>query len=423
MSVTQGGRRSLPGAAVIKRQLSVGIGIVLARACGFVTGAIVARRLGPHGFGQYTLAFTVFGSLLQLSSFADTWLVSRWGPHEHAQGVMGAVWRLKRDALLLLLTGAVLMGAVVAASGQVETATLAAVLLGVVAAGLGGYTTALAAVGQAERRFRLYSIAVAGPPALILTTTAIVATTRSADPIAFVVAMLLSYVPFAWYAARLIRARAAVPPLDLRRDLLSFGGWVTVGTVFYAVFQRIDVFFLGTFRTVSDVGQYGAAVRLSAVGALGASIVGAALMPSGSRGETWTDPVARRRYLEEAGLAAVGIASAVGGVILIAPWLIVRVFGGEYSSAINAARILLLGQLVLGVQQPYYFALYGLDGRRWIAGISLAQLALAIAAGAWLSKTFGLEGAAWSNTLTYIAGAIGVTVFLLPRLRKADSPA
>ena len=422
MSVPVGGWRALPGLAVVRRQLSVGVGIVAARACGFVAGAIVARKLGPEGFGQYTLAFTVFASLLQLTSFADTWLVSRWGPAGRQPGVLAAVWRLKRDAAAAIAIGSFIIAVAVVLMGAVTTNTAIAMLLGVIAAALGSFTTALAALAQAESRFGLYTFAVAGPPALILGTTAALAAWPGAGPVTFVAVMVLSYVPVALYGLRTLAKRSGSPVSGLRTDLLTFGGWVTVGTVFYAVFQRIDVFFLGIFRSVSDVGQYGAAVRLSALGALGASIVGAALMPIGSRAETWADLASRRTYLQEASLAALGIAGVLGVAVVFTPWLIVRVFGEQYSASIAAAQILLAGQLVLGAQLPYYFALYAFDGRRWIAGISLAQLATAAVSGAVLSRYFGLAGAAWSNAITYVVGALGVLIFLLPRLRREAAP-
>jgi len=171
---------------------------------------------------------------------------------------------------------------------------------------------------------------------------------------------------------------------------------------------------------VTEVGHYGAAVRLSGIGALGASIAGAALMPLGSLAATWRDPVARRAYVRESGVAVFGIIMCIGFAIALAPWLMSRVFGEAYAAAVPATRVLLLGQLVLGAQLPFYFALYALDGQRWIAFISISQLATALVSGALLASRFGVTGAAWSNALTYIVGAIAVALYLVPRVRDRE---
>jgi O-antigen/teichoic acid export membrane protein len=409
--------------AVAKRQLSVGVGIVAARIFGFVTGAITARSLGPDGFGRYTLAFTIFASLLQLTSFADTWLISRWGHAEQRRAVLATVWRIKAETIVVMVGGFILFALGAVATHTYDAASLLPALLAVLTAGAGGLTTALAAIGQAERRFRLYTIAIAGPSLLAALGSALLAAAKVQRPTVFVFVLLASYLAVAMYATVTLRQSPAQQVAALRSDILSFGGWVTIGTVFYALFQRIDLFLLGSLRSVTEVGHYGAAVRLSGIGALGASIAGAALMPLGSRVATWRDPAARRAYVRESGVAVFGIILCIGLAIALAPWLMSRVFGEAYAEAVPAARVLLLGQLVLGAQLPFYFALYALDGRRWIAFISISQLATALVSGALLASRFGVTGAAWSNALTYIVGAIAVALYLVPRLRNRQREA
>jgi O-antigen/teichoic acid export membrane protein len=409
--------------AVAKRQLSVGVGIIAARIFGFASGAIIARSVGPGGFGLYSLAFTIFTSLLQLTSFADTWLVSRWGHAEQRPAVLAAVWRVKAEAALVMIAGSMLVAVGALATHAYYVAALLPALLAVLTAGAGGLTAALGAIGQAEQRFRLYTVAVAGPPLLTVLGSALLAAAKVQSPTAFMVALLASYFPLATYAVVILLRSSARNRAALRSDILSFGGWVTVGTVFYAVFQRIDLFLLGAFRSVTEVGQYGAAVRLSGMGALGASIVGAALMPLGSRTATWREPAARREYVRESGIAVLGIISCIGLAIALTPWLVSRVFGEAYAAAVPAARVLLAGQLVLGVQLPFYFALYALNGRRWIAFTSFAQLVTALVTGTLLARRFGATGAACSNALTYLVGAIAVALYLLLKFRNRERTA
>lgn len=408
--------------SVARRQLSVGVGIVAARACGFVTGAVVARGLGVGGFGRYTVAFTVFSSLLQLTSFADTWLVSRWADAEQRPAIVASVRRVKLEVALATCAAAALFSLLALSVHRFGGATLAPVALAVATAAAASFTTTLAAVGQAERNVPLFTAAVAAPPLLTLIASAATAAARVDRPLAFIAALLVGYAPLAVSGARLMRDRPIQPTRSMRVDILAFGGWVTLGTIFYAVFQRVDVFFLSSARPVSDVGLYGAAVRLSAVGALGASIVSTALMPVGSLAATWRSARERRAYVRESVIAISGIAACLAIGIAITPLLVTRVFGAAFADAVPAARVLLTGQLVLGAQMPFYFALYALGGQRWIAAISFAQLATACLGGWLLIRPFGIIGAAWSNTLTYFVGAIGVAWFLGSIPPAAEAP-
>lgn len=368
----------------------------------------MARSLGVAGFGRYTVAFTIFSSLLQLTSFADTWLISRWENRGDQLAILASVRRVKTEAGFAACAAVIAFALLAASFDWFDRTTLLSVVLAVVTAAAASFSSTLAAIGQAERNIARYTAAVAAPPLLTLLASMAAASGRISTPLVYIAALLVGYAPLAVAATRLMRDGASRPPLSMRADILAFGGWVTIGTIFYAVFQRIDIFFLGIVRPVSEVGLYGAAVRLSAIGALAASIVSAALMPIGSRATTWRGVHERRAYLRESLLAIGGVAACLALTIAITPLLITRVFGAAYAGSIPAARVLLLGQLTLGAQMPFYFALYALGGQRWIASISLAQLATACIAGLLMVQRFGMIGAAWSNVLTYAVGAVGV---------------
>ena len=100
--------------------------------------------------------------------------------------------------------------------------------------------------------------------------------------------------------------------------------------------------------------------------------------------------------------------------------MLIRVaFGGTYDGAVGPTRILLLGQVILIAQMPFYFALYGLKGERWIAGLGVGQLLASVIAAYWLIGRYGLAGAAWSNVATYTLGLAIVVLFHV--IRRARS--
>ncbi len=396
------------------RQLTVAAGIGVARIAGFLTGAVVGRALGPDRFAAYSVAFTIFSSLVPLSSFADTWLVSRWDDYDRA-AIGRTVWVIK------IGVGAVLLGIALAISWLVPEwparlgIDVPLLVTAVLAAGAGALTTAVASWYQANQQFRGYAALTALPSILALGAAVGLRFLRVDDPLAYAVTLAAAYVPPAVLAYTFLRRGSGRSADDrqLAREALSFGGWVTVGSLAYVVFQRVDLFLLASSASPQEVGLYGAAVRLSMIGALFGSTLTTVLMPVGSRPTTWRQPEARDAYVRES-ILTVTIVGLVLGVVIIAANVVVSVvFGNPFAPASPLSRILLLAQIILIAQMPFYFAMYALNGGRWIAGLGIVQAVAAIVAGYWLIQRYHSAGAAWSNVLTYAIGAIGVLLFHL----------
>lgn len=399
---------------ISERQVTVGIGIGIARVAGFLTGAVVARALGPNRFAAYSVAFTVFSSLVPLSSFADTWMVSRWDDHAHA-AVGRTVWLIKLGIATILCGSALAITWWLpqwATSLGIDGPLL---VTAVVAAGAGALTTAAASWYQANQQFRGYAILTALPSILALSAAILLRGLDVSDPLWFAVALAAAYVPPAALAYKFLWRGSARSPDEhhLRREALTFGGWVTVGSLAYVVFQRVDMFLLASREPAEAVGLYGAAVRLSMIGALFGSTLTTVLMPIGSRAATWREPIARHTYVRESIVTITIMGILLGLVIIAADFLTSVVFGSAFTPSGALSRVLLLAQIILIAQMPFYFAMYALKGGRWIAGLGVTQAIVAIVAGYWLIVRFHGAGAAWSNALTYAIGAIGVLLFHL----------
>lgn len=407
-------RRALSQGA--RKHLVVGVGIAVARACGFASGAIVARALGPTRFAAYTVAFTIFSSLQQLTSFADTWMVTRWEDPAARARARVVVWRIKAwgGAGLLSVAGIVSLFLKGWASGiQLDQDLL---LLAVSAAIAAGLTTAAATTFQADGRFLGYSAVVAAAPVISAAISALLWRAHVTEVAPYVWVLVLAYIPTVLLSYIRLRVRPA--PDGIRSDVataLRFGGWVTIGSVSYVLFQRLDVFLLASIASATEVGMYGAATRLGSVGAFFGSTVTAVLMPLGSSRSTWTEAPKRHDYLVES-VIAVGVMSA--GLLLViaaAGPIVTSLFGVAYATAVPYTRVLLLSQIVLIGQMPFYFAMYGLKGERWIAGLGLSQVVTSFVTCFLLTRAYGAIGAAWSNVVTYGLGIAVVGCFLYAR--------
>jgi O-antigen/teichoic acid export membrane protein len=406
---------------ITDRQLTVATGIGLARVAGFLTGAVVARALGPVRFAAYSVAFTMFSSLVPLSSFADTWMVSRWDDHDRL-AIGRTVWLIKIGIATLLLTAAVAVSWWVPQWLTRLGIDGPLLITAVLAAGAGALTTTAASWYQAHQQFRGYALLTALPSVLALGAAAALRWMHVPNVFPYAFTLAVAYLPSAALAYKFLRHGVVRPSVgrDFTREALTFGGWVTVGSLAYVVFQRVDVFLLASTATPQEVGLYSAAVRLSMIGALFGSTLTTVWMPVGSRPATWLQPSARQRYVRES-VVSVTIATLLLGLVIIGANVVTDVvFGGSFAAAGALSRILLLAQIILIAQMPFYFAMYALGGGRWIAGLGVSQAFAATVAGFWLIQRYHSAGAAWSNVLTYLIGAVGVGLFHVTRAGKGS---
>jgi O-antigen/teichoic acid export membrane protein len=218
-----------------------------------------------------------------------------------------------------------------------------------------------------------------------------------------------------------LRTRTGSSPIraSLFREALHFGGWVTIGSLAFVAFQRLDVFLLTALHPGPEVGTYGVATRFAAMAAVFGSTITAVLMPMGSNQSTWSARESRRSYVIESVLSVGLTVTAITLGILATPMLVGSLFGSEYAAAVEPARVLLLAQIVLIAQMPFYFGFYALKGERWIAGLGVSQVIVSALAGYWLIGKHGIAGAAWSNVITYAIGLAVVTVFHITRMSRS----
>lgn len=178
----------------------------------------------------------------------------------------------------------------------------------------------------------------------------------------------------------------------------------------------LDRFLIGALSTTNAVGLY----------AVAATPAGLLRIPARSMGQYALLDAARgyrpdRRFVRRlVGLVAI-TALAVPALWLTAPWLLVFVFGQEYSDAVAPFRILLLAQVAL---VPYLITsrmLVGL-GATWTAGVSgiFGVLTLAVV-GFLVMPTLGAIGGAFAAAAAYLAMSIVSIALLFMRLRSASS--
>ena len=216
----------------------------------------------------------------------------------------------------------------------------------------------------------------------------------------------------------LLALRDVKPTVDLAlmRNMLSYGGRVSVGWIFSLVNYRADVFVLQAFVALRIVGQY-------VVAALVAEL---ALLFSGAVQTSVNTLVAR--YEGEAAQAETIASSVRHGVILTAAStiglaifggpLITIAFGEAFRPAVTPMYILLPGVTFLGVAAVVTGNLRGIGRPGMSSILAGVTVIVTLALDFVLIPLYGMNGAAVASTVAYTAyGVMGVVV--LARLTDA----
>ena len=386
---------------VIRSIATLVTGEVLGRLTAFLATTLIARRLGPEGFGIIGFALAVSGYLgLAVSSG-----LSQIGIREVARAPdrAVAVYSMVATTRLILATGAFVVLAAVAVVLPKSPATQLVTAL----AGLSFFSAALDPgwVMKGLERPVLASLgSVSGQAVYVLLAWLFVA-----GPADVARVPVVQFVGELTAAALLIAllVRRERPRLAVAQGLVMLGEarYLTLARLLRLVVISADVVMLGFMASDRAVGLYSAAYRVAFLLMAVAGVVGFAYLPSFAR-EVQADREATRRLIgDSVGLAAIVGAPLVAGVFVTAERALVVLFGTEYADGAVALRLLALatGVVFLHWSQTSYFVV----GHRFRlqAAINGAAAVLNIVLNLILIPPFGIAGAAAATVIAELAVA------------------
>jgi O-antigen/teichoic acid export membrane protein len=426
---------SVPAPASALRQVaraaaSLGLLNIAALGLTFLVGVLLARFLGPAGYGVYAIAMTVtafagmvteFGlPALSMREFGAAQAHGRWG---EARGLMG--WA---DRTVLTISGllvvAVLLGGqlipVADRSAFVVTMVWAVLLIPVVAlAKLRG--SALLALG----------CTVAGQmPVLIL------------RPGLFVVALALAWVvlniqpsPVGAMAMQVSAAAAAllVVALNYRRHqpaalrdapgVNHWRRWITVSlpmgmTEGLRLLQgQMAVLILGAFSTSAAAGLYRVADSALGVCMIFSTVLNVVTGPTFARLHVRGDIDELAKVMRTTSAVMLAGTFAVGlPVVVIGPWLFGFAFGPAFAPSAHVFTILWLGALASAVTGPTNVYANMTGGERVVTTGVAAAVIVNAAVAFLLVPPLNEIGAAIATS----AGLVAWNVVVYARIKRRD---
>jgi O-antigen/teichoic acid export membrane protein len=377
-------------------------GNLVVGVCGVVSGALLARTLGPAVRGVVAQA-TLWPSLVLTAGAVVN--VQTIAYFRARYGIAGRQACLMLTAILatpLLLLALGVNWAALGLTGKPGYAAANVFALSLPLNMIGGVLTA-ALLG--EMRFKAFWSIRAMTAVLMTGGVAILAVTRHLTPVIYCALVVVVWLGTAIVALGVQRPgvlRQAAPPMPMLREAMRFGVATNATMLPYQVNLRLDQLIISLVLPTSALGFYAASFAWSSI----LSLVGGAFSMVVLAETARVDPTDRMAF--EAAVARVRrgcIIMVIAGVAaaLAAQVAIPLIFGVRFAKAIRPAQILCIASVFLNINLLLHEFARGL-GRPGLGGIPESLGVIVSVVGLWLLiPTHLVTGAALASLGSYAA--------------------
>jgi O-antigen/teichoic acid export membrane protein len=394
---------------------------VLMLAGVFGSGVIVARWLGPEGFGVFAVLNVTVALALQIGSAglpsANTYFIAR------DRKTLGPIWA---NAILFGLVIGALLAVAVVAIGWLKPALFAGVspnLLAIAAASIPFQLLTLLGLNVllAMDRIRQLNLFDSLAPAWVLVNAVIVLIILreklivliSFNTAAAIVLSLILMWYLRWLLARQPERQALRPDPLLLNKMLAYGVKFYISIMAGAMIFRADLLIINHFRGASEAGVYAVASQVSFLLLMLPGVIASLLFPRVAssqdlRGEFAVQVTRHTAVL----MLALCIAAAAGAFIL--PFI----YGAQFGDATMQLWILLPGVFLMGLESVLVQHFTGTGLPPAIPAFWIVTLAFNLGLNLILVPVFGARGAAATSTLSYALIFFLVAIYFCLKTRR-----
>ena len=387
---------------------------VLMLAGVFIAGVIVARSLGPEGFGTFAVLNVTVALALQVGSAglpsANTYFIAR------DRKVLAPIWA---NAILFSLVVGVLLTIVVVAIAWLKPTLFGGVsvrLVSIAAASIPFQLLTLLGLNVllAMDRIRQLNLFDSLAPALALLNALVVLiilrrsllTLVSANTAAAAILSLVLVLVLGRALKRQQRPRPAQPDIHLLKEMLAYGVKFYISIMAGAIIFRADLLIVNHFRGEAEAGVYAVASQVSFLLLMLPGVIATLLFPrvASSQDQSGEFAVQVTRHTSLIMLATC-VAAAAGSFILP------LVYGARFSDATMQLLILLPGVLLMGLESVLVQHFTG-TGLPWtIAIFWIITLLINVGSNLLVVPVYGARGAATTSSISYALIFTLVTVY------------
>lgn len=383
------------------------VGNGVSAVLGAVFFFLLARILGPFGFGAFSIAIAVSTIAVDLFDIAiNNALVAFGSTPENRKPAFQAGLRKKVWLTALFSLGLwIVAPLVLIILGKPEMVDI--VRLSIVVVPARAASSFIKTLLQTLRRFRLdagLDIAAAVTRlGLFLIAASLGLPILESSIVVYALSMVVAIVPAIPICVSILRtSERSHSNLGFSR----FQSWMTASFVASAISARLDVFALTRFVGVDAVGLYQAAFRLFLPIQQLASALSRVFAPRFASFRAATDA---RRYLHKSLVLSGALALSMLFAIPFFPWAIPLLYGRAFEESVPYAAGLTVNFMIFLFSVPWWTVLlYHRKDARLFATLSIIGFVLTAGAMAILTKPFGVWGVIWAQII--VGGILTIVV-------------
>lgn len=380
---------------------------VLSRIALLLMAALLARQLGPEGFGTFNFAIGLATILGQLSGLGLPQLSSRLVAEHIEDGRYGRLrgFHIRSRQIVLVVAGMTPVGLFLA--GQIP-GLAAGIATGIV---LAAPLTPLLAFRKLNRQQLIGAkrpkeglfFDEALPPIAICAVASVM---PFETPAAAVAVMAIASLAAILIGARVLRRAlpteiSGADPEFHTRVWLWMALPMLVGTLSRLLLNRIDIMLIGPIAGIEAVGYYSAAFRASYLLTFLPLLLNTVLTPRFSAHHAAGRAGAQRRLYLGGVTFGIAVVLPLSAILYFGAEIVVRlVFGDAFAASAPLLRVLTISQALLALSMVSGALLMMADRHRAFAVINASALAVNIAANLFLIRQYGAMGAAYASVLS-----------------------
>ena len=366
---------------------------------GTVLFIYLARTLGPDGFGYVSYAFTI---TFFLANFVDMGL-STYGIREIAKNRARMSDYASEIVSFRFLTASLLFFLLTVVT--ILSSHLAILKAVIIASALMLFTFALATewVFQGAEKMRMVFVSFAVTSSLQLALTFFFVK-RPGDLIKAPIIYFISTLPILFAYLKILNFKALFKADDMKKmfSYLSSSLVIWSISIFAQVYNGLDIFILGLFRPIQEVGYFTIARRVVGAFILFMVFLTNALLPKLAYASC-NDPVlfraTTRHFLRLAVMITVFLLLPA---MFLCEKLLLLAVGGEYLPAVLPLNIMIVGLIFVLLNLPYSTGLIACGMEKDVMIQTAASAGLSLLINFIIIPRYGIIGASVSFTIVEI---------------------
>ena len=397
--------------------------LVIARVTLFLAFVLLLRNMGPAQFGSFFLGYNTlaFVPLIADMGIGQTFVrhisFYRTSRPQFAAYLQRLFFTLKTASVAIVLLVALPVVPLIAhfLNLQSQQFLLTVAIMGSGAVILSEYANA---VFQSQCQFRRYELYLFLRNTLLLLAVVLVSTFRRTllAPAPLILAIVLINLLLSASAYPYISSRwhGGIGKFsDFRSKLFRYSKWLTVSAICFALYRRMDVYFLSHFRSAHEVGIYSMAVVLVEPVAMISPALVTVFLPQISGQPTNAKLLWYMRLVAMVcALVLIGICVYIAILRVLFPFL-----GAEYREALPVVALLLCGTVLLIGYNMLSLVFLASDRPHVFGQIALAMAIFSLVANWFAVPAYGLLGTAGVYGLCQALGILLATLSIRRILR------